>query len=112
MVTIDKVKSGTARFVDCELLPKMTGLPRWVFGALATGVVLKLDKLLEKAKRSTILSALEIVDENNMIDIDALYQLIIPQAEKCPAEISLTGVGVIRITADDLRNLYTYITQG
>lgn len=27
-------------------------------------------------------------------------------------KISLLGVGTVRITADDVRNLYTYITQG
>lgn len=53
-----------------------------------------------------------IIDDNNMVDVEMLYQLIMPQAEKCPAEISLPGVGTVRITADDVRNLYTYITVG
>lgn len=112
MVTIDKVKSGAAQWIDRELQPKMSGLSRWVFGALGTGVVLKLDKLAENMRNNPIVSAMGIIDDNNMVDVDMLYQLIMPQAEKCPAEISLPSVGTIRLTADDVRNLYTYITQG
>lgn len=112
MVTIDKVKSGAAQWIDRELLPKMSGLSRWVFGALSTGVVLKLDKLAENVRSNPVVSAMGIIDDNNMVDVEMLYQLIMPQAEKCPAEISLPGVGTVRITADDVRNLYTYITQG
>lgn len=112
MVTIDKVKSGAAQWIDRELLPKMSGLSRWVFGALGTGVVLKLDKLADNVRSNPVVSAMGIIDDNNMVDVDMLYQLIMPQAEKCPAEISLPGVGTVRITADDVRNLYTYITVG
>lgn len=90
----------------------MSGLSRWVFGALGTGIVLKLDKLAYNVRSNPVVSAMGIIDDNNMVDVDMLYQLIMPQAEKCPAEISLPGVGTVRITADDVRNLYTYITVG
>lgn len=90
----------------------MSGLSRWVFGALGTGVVLKLDKLTDNVRSNPVVSAMGIIDDNNMVDVEMLYQLIMPQAEKCPAEISLPGVGTVRITADDVQNLYTYITVG
>lgn len=112
MVTIDKGKSGAAQWIDRELPPKMSGLSRWVFGALGAGIVLKLDKLADNVRSNPVVSAMGIIDDNNMVDVEMLYQLIMPQAEKCPAEISLPGVGTVRITADDVRNLYTYITVG
>ena len=90
----------------------MSGLSRWVFGALGTGVVLKLDKLTDNVRSNPVVSSMGIIDDNNMVDVEMLYQLIMPQAEKCPAEISLPGVGTVRITADDVQNLYTYITVG
>ena len=90
----------------------MSGLSRWVFGALGTGVVLKLDKLTDNVRSNPVVSAMGIIDDNNMVDVEMLYQLIMPQTEKCPAEISLPGVGTVRITADDVQNLYTYITVG
>lgn len=64
-----------------ELLPKMSGLSRWVFGAVSTGVVLKLDKLAENMRSDPVVSAMRIIDDNNMVDVEMLYQLIMPQAE-------------------------------
>lgn len=64
-----------------ELLPKMSGLSRWVFGAVSTGVVLKLDKLAENMRSDPVVSAMGIIDDNNMVDVEMLYQLIMPQAE-------------------------------
>ena len=81
MVTIDKVKSGAAQWIDRELLPKMSGLSRWVLGAVSTGVVLKLDKLGENMRSDPVVSAMGIIDDNNMVDVEMLYQLIMPQAE-------------------------------
>lgn len=39
MVSIDRVQSGISRYLDNEVVPKMSGANRWIFSAAAAAYV-------------------------------------------------------------------------
>lgn len=112
MVSIDRVQNGVARYLDAELVPKMNGLNKWVFSAIATAYIADAPKLMDRIKGSALLAPLELIDVAGNVDIDKVYANLKPAAEKCPAPINVPGIGTITLTAADVDALYNYITGG
>ena len=111
MVRIDKVQSGVSRYLDNEVMPKMSGVNRWLFSAAAAAYVAEAPKLVKKLNENKALAALNLVDEAGNVDVEKIYQYIKPAAEKGPAPITLPIVGTLTFTAADVDSLYAYIMQ-
>ena len=109
MVSIDRVQSGVSRYLDNEVVPKMSGANRWIFSAAA--YVAEAPKLVKKLNENKALAALNLVDEAGNVDVEKIYQYIKPAAEKGPAPITLPIIGTLTFTAADVDSLYAYIMQ-
>lgn len=111
MVSINKVQAGFSRYLDNEIMPKLSGWQKWVFSAAATAYVADAAKVASKVRTSAALSPLGLVDDADNIDIEKIYQHLRPAAEKCPAPISVPGMGTITLTVSDVDMLYNCIMQ-
>lgn len=109
MVSIDRVQNGIARYIDSEIVSKMSGVNKWVFSAVATAYIADAPKLIERVKSNAMLAPLELVDAAGNVDIEKVYTHLKPAASKCPAPISIPGMGTITLTESDIDTLYTYI---
>ena len=92
MIPMDKVQRGIAMFIDRELMPSLTGWDKILVGGSAGIAVAKLPKLVE---HYPIISALDIYDkDNNQMDIDTLYQSVVPYLnnEVLPLRIPVLGI--------------------
>lgn len=112
MVSIDKLQNGIARYIDTELVPKMDGLNKWVFSAVAAAYIADAPKLMERVKENTMLAPLNLIDAAGNVDIDKVYTHLKPAAAKCPAPIAIPGIGTITLTETDVDALYNYIIGG
>lgn len=111
MVSINRVQTGLSRYLDNEIMPKLSGWQKWVFSAAATAYIADAHKVAEKVRASTALAPLSLIDEANNIDVEKIYQHLRPAAEKCPAPISIPWMGTITLTVSDVDMLYNCIMQ-
>ena len=111
MVRIEKIKRGISAFADMELVPKMSGIQKWIFAAGVSAYLANAEALVEKWKHCAIVKDLDIIKEDNTVDVDKMYRHLKEAARKGPAEMDLPMVGKITLTEADLDKLYTLILQ-
>jgi len=110
MVTVEQLKNGIAKYVDCEIISKLSGWQRWIVGGITAAYTAQMSSIVEKIRTHPALSMLNLVTEHGMIDIDSIYSYIRPYA-KNPAQLNIPGVGTFSLTEQDVLMIYNYITQ-
>lgn len=111
MISLDKIQRGATRFVDTELMPKLSGRDKWIVAGVVTLYIKRLPALIEKAKSSEAVKLLDVIGEDNSIDLEAVYNSLKPAAAQTPAAINIPMGGTITITGADIDALYNYIIQ-
>lgn len=78
MYSLDSVKLGIADFLDKEFLSKLQSgtLEKVIMGTVLGMVVCKIDTIVPKLKENQMINFLEVIDENNNVDIDALFSVL------------------------------------
>lgn len=112
MVNIEQVKNGVAKYVDNEFVAKMNGIKRWVVGGVAGIAILRAENIFHHLKHNAFVEMLDVIDENDMIDIDIIYNAFLDQARKGEAVIDLPAVGPTTFNEHDIEALYKYIIGG
>lgn len=111
MVTLQQVQQGLSHYVSHELLSKMTGAQKWIFGAGAELYIGNIASIFNKLKVHPMVSALGIIDENDQIDLDKLYNVVLHQADQGPMTIDIPMAGAFTFDRSDVEKLYGYITN-
>ena len=113
MVTFTQVKTGVAKYITDEIVSKMDSWKKWVFGAGVSVAIARSDEIFAALRNNEFVKMLGVVDENGMIDIDAVYRAFKEQAESSsPISIDIPAIGKITLSAGDVDMLYQYIKQG
>ena len=110
MITLQRFKTGLARYADTELVPKLEGWEKIAFGAGASLMLSAPDEKLLKLLHSPAISMMGIVDEQDNIDIDALYKAVVPQFES-KQRLPLPLVGDFTFDRSDIETLYRFMTD-
>lgn len=108
MYHYNTVMKGLARFIDEELIPKMSGLNKWVFGTGAGIALSKAEKIYHSLKDIELLNTLEILHEDK-VNVTCIYQELLKQAEKGPIHVEIPMLGTITLDKHDVENLYRHI---
>lgn len=111
MYNYNKVIEGLMTFVDKELIPKMEGYQRWVFGTACGIMGKKCEKIYESLKDVALLKTLDVLD-GEQVNVDLLYEELAKQASKSPVTIEIPMLGTIRLDKSDVDKLHRYITGG
>jgi len=110
MVTITQVQKGLTRFIDSDVMPKLSGWEKIVVGG---GGGLIASKLPDVLGSYSMISALGVYDaERGEVDLDAMYEAAKPYIgdEAIPVKIPLVGV-TLKLTQRELDSLYRYIME-
>lgn len=108
MVSQEQLQRGITRFVDAEVLPKLSGIKKVGVGMYVGLVAHNAADAINKLKTNPAIAMLGIIDENNAIDIDALYDVAIPLfSEK--QTFDLPVLGSVAFDKSDVDKLYKYI---
>lgn len=110
MVTMEKVQRGLAAFIDRELIPSLSGWDKVLVGGCAGLAVAKLPQMIAQYP---IVATLGVYDtENNRVDIDALYQAIVPYigTEALPVKFPMLGI-TVKMGRAEIDTLYKYIKE-
>lgn len=102
------VLQGLSKFVDEDLVPKMTGLQRWIFGTGAGIALSKGDEMFHQYKDMPILHTLGLI-EDEKINVTCIYHELLTQAEKGPIHIDVPMLGTITLDKSDVEKMYRYI---
>ena len=102
------VIDGLVAFVDNELVPKMTGLNKWLFGTGAGIVASKGEHVFNALKHNEILHTLDLIKDDK-VNVECIYKELLRQAEKGGIEIEIPMVGVIKLDHSDVEKMYRYI---
>lgn len=112
MVTYNQVTKGISRFVDEEILSKLQGKEKIALG-VGTGIMLRRgENLFNAIKEQPLIKMLEIVDENDNIDIEIIYEELKKQMGDSSESFDIPMVGRLTLTKDDVDKLYSLIVEG
>lgn len=111
MVSLQQVQQGLSKFVEQELLPKMGGAQKWIFGAGAELYIGNIASVFNKLKMHPMVSGLGVIDEQDQIDIDKLYKVLLHQADHGPMTIDVPLAGAFTFDRNDVEKLYGYIVR-
>lgn len=109
MVKTSAISKGLVNFVDAEILPKMSGMQKWIVGAGVGVLSKKAETFLDDAMQHPLIKTLGIVDDNGHVDVETVFSELSKQASKTPATISIPMIGDIKLNADDVDSLYRHI---
>lgn len=110
MYNCEQIIRGLTKFIDVEIVPKMSGLQKWAFGTMC-GIALKQGKeLLDEYKDHDILKKLNVV-EDGMINVDLIYDELKNQARESSIDIDVPMIGRIKLNHSDVDALYRYIVE-
>lgn len=113
MATIEQVQRGMVRFIDAEVIPRLSAMETLVVGSGGILFAAKLPTVVKTLSENKLVSALELYDEEkNEIDIDALYNAMKPYItpDAIPVKIPFTGV-TLKFTQQEFDMLYRYIKE-
>lgn len=113
MVKIAQIQTGVAKFVDAEIIPRLSVVEKLVVGGGAGLITSKLPEVLSKYADSKMFSALALYDaEHGEIDIDALYNAVKPYIgpDPIPVKVPLAGI-TLKFTQREIDTLYKYIME-
>lgn len=113
MVTVSKVQAGVVRFIDAEVVSRLSALERIVVGGGGGLIASKLPAVLDAYANNQLVSALGIYDrEHSEVDVDALYNAVKPYISADPIPITVPFVGLtLKFTQREIDTLYKYIME-
>ncbi len=112
MVNIDRIKRGVTSYVDAEMLPRVDGWKKWVFGAGVAMYMKQADALLNALRNYPPIKEMGIIAEDGEIDLETLHDAFREQAEKSgPTKMELPIIGTFTIGANDIDLLYRHIVS-
>ena len=104
------VIEGFTKFVDNELLPKISGLNKWLIGTASGIMASKSEHIFKELKENALIKALDIMHDD-MIDVTCIYKELIKQASHGPIHIEIPMLGTITLDHSDVEKLYSYIIE-
>ena len=112
MVAIAQIQRGFVQFVDNEVAVSFTGWQKAVVAGGAGLLAANFPNMVKVYASHPFVSALGIYDaQSGMVDIDALYNAVVPHigADKIP--VTLPKIGTIKIGQPELNSLMRYIKE-
>lgn len=112
MVTLAQVRMGAEKYIEAEILAKITDWRKWIVGAAASMALDNTTAIFNELKENPMVKALGIIDEQDNIDIDRLHAEFAKQAQKGAITFDVPMMGPLTLNAHDVDRLYQYITGG
>ena len=108
MVDYKQAIDGIARYIDSEIVPKMDGLQKWIFGTGAGIAMRKADEMFHQFKDHQLLKALDLVKGEDT-NIELIYEELIKQANQSAVKIEIPLLGTLSLNKDDIEKIYRII---
>ena len=112
MVPYTKVINGLSKYIDEEIVNKLTGINRWAVGVIATGIINRSTNIFNNLKVHPLIKMMELVNEKDEIDIEFIYRETKKQAQKSAVTMEIPLAGTLTLNEQDVDKLYGLIMGG
>ncbi|MCQ2598438.1 MAG: hypothetical protein MJ181_11405 [Treponema sp.] len=109
MVELNQVISGIKKYLENELVTKVTGINKWIVGASLSMVLDNGVKVFNELKELPIVKTMDIINSDDQIDIDKLYKALLEESKKSAVTFQFPLVGSITLKSEDVEKIYSYI---
>lgn len=108
MIRIHQVQNGLGKYVECELVPHLSGIKKIGLSAYAALASKNLGEVVMKYKDHPAVAVLHIINDEGEVNVDALRDALFPLfAEKQTIEIPL--IGDFTFDQNDIEKLCRYM---
>ena len=112
MVPYTKVINGLSKYIDEEIVNKLTGLNRWVIGVGAGALMTRATDVFNNLKNNPMIKTMGIINANDEVDVELLYKELKKQAQKGAVTVEVPMVGAMTLNEQDVDKLYNKIMGG
>jgi hypothetical protein len=112
MIPYNQVVNGVTRYIDSEIVPKVNGFSKLAVAVVLAGAVKNAGNTVEQIKTMPIIKMTGLIDEENMVDIETIYEELKKQVAREPISMVLPGVGKVTFNHDDIDKMYSHIMGG
>lgn len=114
MITIAQAQQGIIKFVDAEIIPRLSVTEKLIVGGGAGLIAAKLPEIIKQYADNKFVSLLGLYDaERAEIDLEGLYNAAKPYIGADPIPITIPYVGLkLKFTQREIDTLYKYIMEG
>ena len=112
MATISQIQRGLALFIDNDVACAFSGWQKAIVAGCGGLIAANVPALVKTYGTHPLVSAIGLYDpESNTVNIDALYNAIVPKlaAEKIP--VTIPKIGTIKIGKEEIDSLMRYIKE-
>lgn len=110
MVNFSQVQTGLSKYVDHEIIGKISGWQKWVIGTFVGIALSKSTEVFNQLKQNQFVKMMGIIDADDHIDLDLLYREVKKQAEESGAiTFDVPMMGALTLNETDVDKLYEYI---
>ena len=109
MVTYVQLINGLSRYIDNEIINKLTGNSKILLG-IGSGIALKKGENIYKLlQENSIIKMLDLIDKDGNIDIETIFEELRKQARKQSIEIDIPIIGILKLNEEDITKLQTFV---
>lgn len=112
MYEYSKVLNGVAKYIDTEIVDKIPGWKKWVIGSGIGLALSNMTEIFNQLKNNEFVRLLNIIDKNDKIDVNKIYQELKKQAQKGAISVDMPMIGTITLNEQDVNKLYELIKEG
>jgi hypothetical protein len=111
MYEYNKVINGIAKYVDVEIVDKISGWQKWVVGS-GIGIALSnATNVFNQLKTNEFVIMLGVIDKDDRINVEKIYKEFKKQSKKGPITFNAPMIGAITLTEDDVEKIYKFIKE-
>jgi hypothetical protein len=109
MYEYNKVINGIAKYIDYEIVEKISGWKKWVVGS-GVGIALSNTAgVFNQLKNNDFVKMLNIIDKDDRINVDKIYKELKKQAKKSSVTFDVPMIGPITLNEQDVDKIYEFI---
>lgn len=109
MVSLNAVKIGLARYLEQEVISVLPSWQKVLFGTASALILRNADNILASVKDNPFIKAMNVIQPDGSVDIQAVYAEFHAQAERAPFSIDFPVIGSLKFSAPDVEKLYKLI---
>lgn len=106
----EQIMQGIMNYIDSEVIVKLPTAGKWVVGTAIGIATTKAVNIVESIQSNAVIKAMDVVDENGLIDVDTVISSLKTSADRYgKITVELPMIGKLAFSSSDVEVLRNYI---
>lgn len=111
-VTATQILDGIQRYIESEVVVKIPDARKWLVGAYVALMMRPFRENPSSLLNHPMIAPLGVATADGRVDIDAVHEVFLAQAQRGPSFINIPMVGPYNMDTSDIDKIYNYIISG